>query len=348
METSESPLRGSTSEYLEVEPLSKLKENILATLAYYDIFDFPLKVSEVLGFLINFKHLGNLQFTVCSFQTSITLTDIQKELNQLILDKTVGLRDGHYFLFDREYIVPLRLKREKIVKHKWQITRRAVWWLRFVPYLRAVFASGSLAMRNTDELSDLDVLVVIKHGRIWLARLLTTGLLSVLRIRRRGRDRVAPDKICLNHYITGRSLYISHKSIYNAQTYANLVPVYVADKNLIDIFKQANGWVLDYVCQWNDSIASHYRGQAYIVKVGEIFLRGWLGDWLEKLTRDYQSRRIALDPVTHQAGGRVIFTDEQLEFHPHSIETQIIKGYNERLSEINLPQLAVEKDSGLN
>ena len=76
-------------------------------------------------------------------------------------------------------------------------------------------------------------------------------------------------------------------------------------------------------------------------------LNNRLGNRLEKLARDYQSRRIANNPVTRQAGGRVIFTDEQLEFHPHSVETQIIKSYNERLQKLNLPQLAVEMDSGL-
>ena len=333
METSESPLRGSASKYLEAEPLSKLKENILATLAYYDVFDLPLKKEEVFSFLINFRHLN--QFSDIARPEVLRcpqIQEIQKELDQLILDGVVGLREGYYFLFGREYLVSLRLKREKITKYKWRIARRAVWWLRFAPYLWAVFASGSLAMKNTDELSDLDVLVVVKYGRIWLARLLITAMLSILHVRRRGRDKIAPDKICLNHYITDRSLYIPHKSIYNAQTYSNLVPLYIADVELIEKFKTANTWVLDYIYRWgqlDSAILQNHQGPpSVVVKICEIILDTKLGDWLENLARKYQSRRIADNPATHQTGGRVIFTNEQLEFHPHSIETQIIKGYN--------------------
>ena len=36
-----------------------LRHNILATLAYYDIFDFPLKAEKIFARLINFRHLPN-------------------------------------------------------------------------------------------------------------------------------------------------------------------------------------------------------------------------------------------------------------------------------------------------
>src|SRR3989344_5892114 len=227
METSESPL-------------SKLRPNILATLAYYDIFDFPLKAEEVFARLINFKHLGqSVDIASPLYLRCPEIGQIQKELDLLILDRTINRADNYYFLFGREYLIPLRLKREEIAKRKWRIARRAIWWLRFIPYLRAVFASGSLAMNNTDELSDLDVLVAVKHGRIWLARLLITAMLSVLHFRRRGRDRIAPDKICLNHYISDEALFIPHQSIYNAQTYANLVPI-LASEMITKNFQKTN------------------------------------------------------------------------------------------------------------
>ena len=47
------------------------------------------------------------------------------------------------------------------------------------------------------------------------------------------------------------------------------------------------------------------------------------------------------------AGGRVVFNDEQLEFHPHSVETKIIHDFNKRLKLLGFMELATEKDSGL-
>ena len=321
----------------------ELKENILATLAYYDIFDFPLKTEEIFERLTNFKHLY-----ISTALQLYSYKEIQKGLDQLVIDRAISIREGYYFLDDREYLVPLRLKREKIAKRKWRIAKRVIWRLRFVPYLRAVFASGSLAMRNTDELSDLDVLIVVRPGRIWLTRLLITAMLSILRVRRRGRDRIAPDKICLNHYITDKSLRIPFKSIYTAQTYTNLASMYVSDQLLIENFMNANEWVLDYVYSWNIKSVCTKSQQTMLARAAEWFLEilGW-GHFFNKMAGQYQSKRIAKNPVTTQMGGRVIFNDDQLEFHPHSIEIKIIQSYNERLNLLGLSEFAIEKNSGL-
>lgn len=327
----------------------ELRNNVLATLTYYNVFDFPLRVEEVFSYLINFRHLYQNGETVKPNALAYPKIEmIKKELDQLIFNKTVNYREGYFFLNDREYLVPLRQKREKIAKCKWQITRRTVCWLRLLPYIRAIFASGSLAMSNTDELSDLDVLIVVKHGRIWLTRFLILGLLSVLGVRRKGSDLIAPSKICSNHFIADESLHIPLKSIYNAQTYSNLAPVYLTDRKLIDEFKKENSWVLDYVFNWSkiDSEPTVKLGLVRVVAgVFEKVLDFTVGNFLEKIVGGYQRRRIADNPITRQPGGRVVFNDEQLEFHPHSIERKIITKYGQGLISLGLFDVAVEKDS---
>lgn len=323
-----------------------LRQNILATLAYYDVFDFPLTADEVFKFLIFFKHLGVVETKQPNTQ------EVKKELDQLLLDRVVDSRDGLYFLFDKEYLVPLRHKREKIALNKWQRAVSALKWLRLTPFVRAIFASGSLAMSNTDELSDLDVLVVTRQGRIWLTRFLITLTLSILGVRRRGFDRVAPDKICLNHYITDHSLHIPFQSLYNAQTYSNLVPIFLRDGSLVAKFKQENRWVMDYVFDWaNIDLENKYKIKTepaiFWAKFFEVILSGKAGDFFERLARKYQFRRIAENPVTEKPHGRIVFNDQQLEFHPHSIETEVVAKYNQKLARLGLAELAVESDSGL-
>lgn len=331
------------------------RSNILATLAYYDVFDLPLKVEEVFARLINFRHLAiaTTNLGTILYSTNITWypsqADINKELDQLVLDGVVSRVGEFYFLFNREYLVPLRLKYEKIAKHKWHKTRRAIWWLRFVPYVEGVFASGSLAISNTNELSDLDVLVIVKHGKIWMTRLMISSILSILRMRRRGSDRFAPDKICLNHYVSDKSLKIPYKSIYNAQTYSNLVPIYIRSMAIMREFKKENAWVSDFVFNWNISNEPIIKNSwlEIIAKLVGVVLNTKIGDIFEGWAKRLQYHRISSNPLTKQSGGRVIFNDEQLEFHPHSIETLIIKKYNNNLGELGLSDLAVEEDSGL-
>ncbi len=331
----------------------EIRNNILATLSYYDIFDFPLKAEEVLIYLINFKHLN-----IADDGSLIKLEDIKKNLDQLILDNVIGLRDGYYFLFNREYIVPLRLKRQTLAKRKWKIIKRTVRWLSLLPYMRLIFAFGSLAMNNTNELSDLDVLIVVKHGRIWLSRFLILGMLAVLGVRRKGSDLVAPDKICPGHFITDQSLNLSFGSLYNAMNYVNLIPVYVRDDYIIDRFNNENKWILDYLYHpniKNKSILNPGWTRVFS-KVAEIILDTRIGSWFEKLTRNYQMNRIEKNPLTKKAGGRIIINDKQIIFRinskifesrPTSLEEQSINNYHQRLSRLGLSNLAIEKISDL-
>jgi hypothetical protein len=322
------------------------RHNILATLAYYDILDQPLKLEEISSRLISFRHL----FTIEAETLDYDLEDVHRELERLTIAGPIDFCEGYYFLFGREYLVPLRLKREKIAKNKWRITKKAISWLRLVPYLRAIFASGSLAINNTDELSDLDVLIVVKHGRIWLARFFIVIMLELLHVRRRGHDKIAPDKICPNHYITDESLAIAFQSIYNAQTYSNLVPIYVRDETLTEKFKKENSWVLDYVENWATNPGNERNTQSAgfkeaIAKIVEKFLDLTLGFYLEGLARVYQTKRIVHNQPAGPTGGHIVFNDQQLAFHPSSIEDGIIQAYNLRLMRLGISQLARESKS---
>ncbi|MDP3996063.1 MAG: hypothetical protein Q8P74_02340, partial [bacterium] len=216
--------------------MDDIKKSILATVAYYDVLDFPLKAGEIFDRLVN-VHQEEPEIEA----------DKLKKIVELVREGRLQTMGGNYFLPGREYLVPLRLKKEKIWELKIKKARWAVRWLHFLPYIKGVLASGSLASGNTDELSDLDVLIIAGHGRIWTARFLVTGLLELLGVRRRSWDKIAPDKICLNHYITDLSLLINLPSAYNAQTYINLKPLILKDARLENSFKKENAWVLEHV-----------------------------------------------------------------------------------------------------
>ena len=292
-----------------------LHDAILSTLAYYDVLDMPLTAEEVFRYLI--KKDGMVP----------SLHDVLLELEN---DHNVGGREGFYFLFDREYLVPLRKEHERLAKRKWRKARRAVRWLALVPSLRAVFVSGSLSMNNTDELSDLDVVIVTKHGRIWLTRLLVSGLLSLLRMRRRGDQTIAPDKICPNHFITDESLHIPFQSLYTAQLYANLVPVMVADLELLKKFQMQNEWLFKYLHHWNMPPPSPRLRRA-MSGLGEFVFSGALGDWLETKARKYQKHRIERNATPLKPGGHLVYNDQSLAFHSGSSEGEIVGRFERSL-----------------
>lgn len=298
---------------------------VFKTIVYYDCLDYPL-TSEELG-IFSFKD------------------DTETKAESL-----VEVSKGFHFLKGRHSLVKTREERNRIAQEKWAKTMKAVRWLRMAPYIKLVFASGSLALRNTTENSDLDLLVVVKSGRIWTARFLAVVLLDLLGLRRRRGQKAAPDKVCLNHFITDKSLYIPRKSIYTAQLYARLVPIFGEEK-LVDDFCEANRWVGEYVKGWPECVLTNSEklitNNHFIKKIGEKILNTKIGDLIENILRKYQLRRINNYHLTHKPGGRVKADDQSLEFHPDSPELRIIERYNKKMIELGFSELGKERDSGL-
>ena len=84
-----------------------------------------------------------------------------------------------------------------------------------------------------------------------------------------------------------------------------------------------------------------------LARSGEAILNNPAGELFEKALRTIQQRRIRKNPATYESGGRVVFTDKELEFHPRSFERVVIDNYNEGLKKGGIFNVT-ENDSGLN
>ena len=327
-----------------------LEKSILSTLVYYDVLDYPLTAQEVFKFLINLERLQKDQGSTFLQIQGQTLNEINSSLDILVKSRVLGEKNGFYFLSGKENLYHERIEKNKIAEMKWKKTRRYLFLVQAVPYIEAIFASGSLALGHTNKESDLDVLVVAKAGRIWLVRILISLMMTVLGVRRKNKERVAPDKICLNHYITTDSLRISFESLYTAQGYAHLIPLYWKNKIVIENFWKVNRpWMEKFLGCWGWSYGYQRRA------VRSSRLLGWvkfvlekildqtrLADWLEKVCRKIQIKRINTN-----LPGRITISDRQLEFHPYSAEKDIIKKYNSAIFKLGIFGDYQETDSGL-
>ena len=319
--------------------MTKLEKSVLSTLVYYDVFDRPLTAWEVFRYAIRVNKKG------ISFSQVLKTLDNSKELK-----KKISQFNGFYFLKKRQAIVQERIERQKLADQKWKKARRILRLLPAVPYIRMVAVSGSLALNNSKPNSDIDLLIITKKGRIWTCRALTTLIIHLF--GRRRHHKLTKDRFCLNHYITDQSLEFSGKSLYNAQTYANLVPVLDLN-NLINHFQQANQWILNYLYFYpfqTRGFLKRIKKPVFLNKIRgfrEILLDSRFGDWLERLLKNRQEQRIEKDPMTFKPGGRVVFNDNQLEFHPDSPEKGVLEKYNSKLREVGLKELSGQIDSGL-
>ena len=325
-----------------------LRNSILATIIYYDIFDYPLTLVEIHKYLVNPGRLSKIQGGI----GEIKLSDIVDELDRLTEPGVINQKNGFYFLNGRSKLYELRIERDKISARKW---KKFLWMVRSlaaVPYLRGVFASGSMAIDNTTEESDFDVLIIVRSGRLYTCRFFLWAISSILGIRRKKNQKIAPDKLCFNHYITDDNLYINHESIFNAQTYINLKPAMIKPE-ILDQFYVENLWFNNYA--YNFRPQKNFVGRdvkppdvlVILAQILEFIFDSFLGNIAERVLKYFQQKRIKRDPVIHEPGGRIIFTDQELEFHPHSFESIVIEKYKANLKRFGIVPYIDEEDSGL-
>ena len=319
--------------------MNDLDRSIIATLAYYGSFSWPLTVMEIWERLIPTSHMGGSS-------SQPTGGHILERLDRLVAMEMLRHEDGLYMLTGAATgFADRRVEQEKIWAQKWRRMLRRAWWLQAVPFVRGLYASGSLAMGNMSSGSDWDMFVIAQVGHLYTARIGLLVVAWVMGSLRTKRSQRVSDTFCFNHYVTTDSLTIRHQSIYVAHNLALLVPVFDPHHYGARL-QQENRWIERFrpVPTSARYVRRSVRPSWFLMLVqraGEFVLAP-----LESSLRAWQQRRIARDPATHEPGGRVVADDHELEFHPRSFEAVALARYNAVLEWQGLGEYA-ESDSGL-
>lgn len=320
---------------------TNIERSIFATIAYYDYFNYPLTASEIYYYLINLETKDQKPKTKNTNQNQKTrpaFCEIIKTLGESQnLEKLIGQKNGFYFLRNREEIIASRIRRKKLTDQKFKKSKRILKFLSYLPFTRLVMISGSMSIGNPREESDIDLLIVVKAGRIWTARAIITFFALIFGKYRHTEK--TENRLCLNHYITDKSLAIDFGNLYKAQEYLNLIPI-AGDLNIYDEFFAANqSWMENYVFTDNgnrDNLRTFAQQEAFL-KIKYFFewlLDGKIGDMLEKTFKKIQISFIQKNPLSHRPGGRLRYADDNLVFHPVLVEREIIKKYEEKMAEM--------------
>jgi predicted nucleotidyltransferase len=128
------------------------------------------------------------------------LHDISTALTALSAQGVVCGESGFWALSSHKNLLKERSCGAKEAALKWKRAALITRFLLLTPYVRGVSITGSVALNNAQEKSDIDVLLVCARGRVWTARFLVTVISFLLRRRRYG-TRVS-NRLCFNHYTT--------------------------------------------------------------------------------------------------------------------------------------------------
>ena len=311
-----------------------LTKNILQTIIYYDILNFPLTSFEVWKYLIGTRNKE-------SGTENISLGDVVETLDSEELKNHIEEYRGFYFLPGRKDLVARRIQNDKNSIGKYKIAERVAWWLRFVPFVRMTAATGTVAMKNCEKESDIDFFVVLEKGRIFTGRLAATLLVHLLGRRRYG-NRIK-NRICLNHFRTTRSLEIERKDSFAPNEYSFLYPLFGFD--VYEEFAEANiNWIRKIKPDFSyDQLkpakyyVEHGKTSRFIQKTIEDLINFLGGDRIESWLKRKQIAHIKRNPLTYKKGAYIKYNDDNLVFLPEPQGVGLEEKIQERIENIHEP-----------
>jgi len=267
---------GSNSELAPRSNLSPLEEAVLKTVAYVDIFDYPLTLPEIHRYLVGFP---------------ASSADVERVTgNGRLADEHLERQDMFFALPGRGAIIETRRKRARVAGQLWPIALRHGRLIAALPFVRMVAVTGSLAVDNAEANADIDYLVVTEIGRLWLSRAMV--ILVVRHAARRGV------KLCPNYFVTERALLFSEHNLYTAWEVAQMVPIFGLET--YERMRKLNSWVYDYLPNANgiprrveipqNSVSNIMRRARDLT---ESTLRLQPGGWLEQWEMRRKVRRFS-------------------------------------------------------
>jgi len=131
-----------------------IRKDILATLAYFNMFEYPLKKNEIFIFL---GHCNDYH-------------EFEQALNNLLSDSAI-FKIGDFYSLQNDFEIAMRRYRgnEKAILMLKKAEKAATIIAAF-PFVKGVAVSGSLSKYFADDQSDIDFFIITTSNRLWIAR----------------------------------------------------------------------------------------------------------------------------------------------------------------------------------
>ncbi|MDO8657695.1 MAG: hypothetical protein Q7K55_03070 [Candidatus Levybacteria bacterium] len=323
-----------------------VKKAILQTLAYGDIFDYPLTKEEIWKFLISSEKIKKKNFEealeILSLRDKHNLSKQSFNSNRIAASsRSSGLlamtdQDGQsnlYHLPKRSEIISKRIKREKESWKKLEIACKIASILSVIPTIYLIGISGGVSMRNSDKNDDIDLFVVTKKNTLWVTRITLLIFLEVLGYRRKRTDKKVADKICLNMLLDKDAIKMpkERQDLYSAHEVVQMLPVFVRN----DMYRKFINANKDWVKRFLPNAINRGKTINITQERKNFLLSVFLSPVLHLLVVNYLAKQLQLWFIRkHQTTEFV--KDNFLAFHPFEYKNFVLKEYNKRLKKYEI------------
>ncbi len=202
----------------------ELRNDILKTVAYFALFDYPLTTDQIYTFLP---------------RNSVSPEHVAKSAEELAGDCRLTQSGGFYMLPDSDpSISGERMVREQRAKRMFATARAVSHLIKMFPFIRGIFITGALSKNVAESSGDIDFMIVTVPGRLWISRTLLTLFRKVFLF---GSSKF----FCTNYYVTENGLQLDRRNLYTAVEVVTTRVVWNAD--VYETYRRENGWTAEFL-----------------------------------------------------------------------------------------------------
>lgn len=301
-----------------LQELTPARQSILATLAYYDIFHYPLTAPEIRQFL----------------GTNLNTEELQRQLVHLEADGLIFFHHGFYSLQDNPLLSHRRRQGNQNAVQLLVKARKIGRFLGRFPFVKAIGISGSLSKNYADEKADIDFFIITRADRLWIAR-------SLMHLYKKftflfGRQHL----YCMNYYVDEKALLLEDQNIFTAIEIKTLLPVY-GEKTLLQFFT-VNDWANQFLpaCAYRLQEQKDRRN-SWLKKSAEWCLKGKAGSWLEsklyRLTRRRWKNKEEKGRRNKKGQAMELITGPHFaKSNPGAFQEKVLVMYSKKIEELKI------------
>ncbi|HTD41031.1 MAG TPA: nucleotidyltransferase domain-containing protein [Mucilaginibacter sp.] len=248
--------------------MSDTKKHILATIAYFDLFHYPLTIDEIYLYL----------------PAKCNAEEFDYSLRCLVIDRLIYHIGKFYTLKNDYFLIERRIKgnakAEKMIGTAKKVSNLLI---RF-PFVQGIAISGSLSKNFADDDSDIDLFIITAKNRLWIARTLMHCFKKLTFLVNRQHY------FCMNYYIDEQELQIQEKNIYTAIEIATLIPLH--GDTTFEQFYASNVWTrgfLPHKCMRLTTARSLKR--SWLKKLIEMLFNNRAGNAIDTILMNITAKR---------------------------------------------------------
>jgi hypothetical protein len=247
----------------------QLRSSILKVIAYFDLFNYPLSLEDILYFL----------------DTEAEEYPVRRELDVLVKEGCLFRTGPFYSLQNDPTLADKRNDSRRRANVMLPIAEKGARLLFQFPFVRGVFISGSLSKRCAEKKEDVDYFIVTSANRLWIARTIMHLFKKLTYLR--GHQH----RYCMNYYVDEEALEIREKNIFTATELITLIAA--SGNGGVAGFFKANEWTTRFYPRYQqrnrESLGT--RRSSLLKRVCERLLDNRIGDRLDDYFRKVTASR---------------------------------------------------------